>query len=235
MSKFMDQHDWHLVRSTPLFGAIPRETADRILEGHGPRAYDRGVLLFEQGTTATSFYVVLEGWVKIYRTTPDGNETVVATFRRGETFAEAAIFMGGHYPVSAETVTACRLLRVNGAALRRAIHNEPDLALAMLASSSHHLKALVEQIEQMKRLTGPQRLADFLLRLCSDSGVSCMIQLPYEKSLIANRLGMKPESLSRALVKLKPLGVSVDRDTVSVEDLRKLAQFVEDAGDDDYL
>lgn len=230
----MDQHDWQIVRATPLFGALSREAADHMLDGLGPRAYDRGVLLFEQGTPATCFYVVLEGWVKIYRTTPEGQETVVATFRRGETFAEAAIFMGGRYPVSAETVTACRLVRINGDTLRRIIHDQPDLALAMLASSSHHLKALVEQIEHMKRLTGPQRLADFLVRLCPFQDGPCKVNLPYEKALIANRLGMKPESLSRALGKLKPFGVNVDRDCVTLEDPRKLARYVEEAGDDDY-
>ena len=230
----MDQHDWQVVRSTPLFGALPREAADRIIGGLGALVYDRGVLLFEQGTPAIAFFVVLEGWVKIYRTTPEGYETVVATFRRGETFAEAAIFMGGRYPVSAETVTTCRLVRVNGETLRRAIHDQPDLALAMLASASHHLKALVEQIEQMKRMTGPQRLADFLVRLCPCQHGSCTIHLPYEKALIANRLGMKPESLSRALGKLKPLGVSVDRETVAIEDARKLSLFVEESGDDEF-
>ncbi len=230
----MDQHDWNIVRSTPLFGAIPRESADRILGGLGAKVYDRGVLLFEQGTPATCFYVVLDGWVKIYRTTPEGQETVVATFRRGETFAEAVIFMGGRYPVSAETVTACRLVRINGETLRNVIHDKPDIALAMLASSSHHLKALIEQIEQMKRMTGPQRLADFLLRLCPCNTGPCKINLPYEKALIANRLGMKPESLSRALTKLKPIGITVDRDSVQIEDVRKISQFIEETGDDEY-
>jgi len=228
----MDQHDWQVVRASPLFGALPRDAADRIVGGLGARAYDRGVLLFEQGTPAEAFFVVLDGWVKIYRTTPEGHETVVATFRRGETFAEAAIFMGGRYPVSAETVTPCRLLRINGDTLRRAIHDQPDLALAMLASTSHHLKALVEQIEQMKRMTGPQRLADFLMRLCHCQEGACTVSLPYEKALIANRLGMKPESLSRALAKLKPLGVTVDREAVSIEDARRLGNFIKERHDD---
>lgn len=205
----------------------------RILDGLGPRGYDRGVLLFEQGTEADSFFVVLDGWVKIYRTTPEGHETVVTVFRRGEIFAEAAIFMGGRYPVSAETVTACRLLRVNGEKLRRIIFENPNLALSMLASASYHLKSLVEQIEQMKRLTGPQRLADFLLRLCPGYEGACTVNLPFEKSLIANRLGMKPESLSRALAKLKPIGISTERDIVSIEDIGKVVKFVEDVGEDE--
>lgn len=229
----MDKHDWDIVRATPLFGTVPKEAAMRILDGLGPRGYDRGVLLFEQGTEADSFFVVLEGWVKIYRTTPEGHETVVTVFRRGEIFAEAAIFMGGRYPVSAETVTACRLLRVNGEKLRRVIFENPNLALSMLASASYHLKSLVEQIEQMKRMTGPQRLAEFLLRLCPGDDGACTVNLPFEKSLIANRLGMKPESLSRALGKLKPIGVSTERDAVSIDDIGKVIKFVEDIGEDE--
>ena len=100
----------------------------------------------------------------------------------------------------------------------------------MLASASYHLKALVEQIEQIKLLSASQRIADFLVRLCPIREGSCTIDLPYEKALIASRLGMKPESLSRALAKLRPLGVSVDREQVSIVDVDLLVRHVE-AGD----
>jgi hypothetical protein len=51
--------------------------------------------------------------------------------------------------------------------------------------------------------------------------------------LLANRLGMKPESLSRALAKLRPLGVSVDRETVAVENVQSLRDFVAERNDSD--
>jgi CRP-like cAMP-binding protein len=180
--------------------------------------------------------VVLDGWVKVFRTTHDGHEAVVGVFRRGETFAEAAIFLGGRYPVSAEVTTKARLLRVDGELLRKRIREQPDLALSMLASASYHLKALVEQIEQIKLLSAPQRIADFLVRLAPVKCGSCHIELPYEKALIANRLGMKPESLSRALAKLRPLGVGVDRETVSVVDVGLLISYVEssDRGEEGF-
>ena len=103
----------------------------------------------------------------------------------------------------------------------------------MLASASHHLKFLVEQIEQIKLMTAPQRLADFLLRLCPTDAGSCRILLPYEKTLIANRLGMKPESLSRAFAKLRGQGVTVDREEVTIGDPRALKDYIE-AGSEDY-
>lgn len=173
----MDAHDWQIVRSTPLFGTIPQETAQSLIGNQAVRVYDKGTVLFQQGEPAESFYVVLDGWVKLFRITPEGDEAVVGVFRRGEIFAEAAIFLGGRYPVGAAVVTPSRLLRVDGDVLRRRIREQPDLALSMLASASYHLKALVEQIEQIKLLSAPQRIADFLVRLCPVKDGSCTIEL----------------------------------------------------------
>lgn len=220
--------DWKTVRSTPLLGAMPTDVVQALVGGGGVRTCGKGTLLFQQGDPASDFFVVLEGWVKLYRLTPEGDEAVVAIFTRGETFAEGAMFMGGRYPVAAETVAPSRLLQIDGTQLRKNIRENPDLAFPMLASASLHLKSLVEQIEQIKLLSGTQRIAQFLLRLCSAEATGpTTVELPYEKALIANRLGMKPESLSRALMRLRPFGVTVDREHVVIADVAKLAEFVE--------
>lgn len=232
----MDPSDWKIVRSTPLFGTVSQEVAQSLIGNQPVSVHKKGDTLFRQGEPADSFFVVLGGWVKLYRVTPDGNEAVVGVFRCGETFAEAAMFLGGRYPVSAEVVTNARLIRVDGQLLRRRIKEQPELALSMLASASYHLKYLVEHIEHIKVLSAPQRLAEFLARLSPVKEGSATIELPYEKALLANRLGMKPESLSRALAKLRPLGVSVDREHVSIVDVTLLTQFVDssDRGDEGF-
>ena len=232
----MDPSDWKIVRSTPLFGTVSQEVAQSLIGNQPVSVHKKGDTLFRQGEPADSFFVVLGGWVKLYRVTPDGNEAVVGVFRCGETFAEAAMFLGGRYPVSAEVVTNARLIRVDGQLLRRRIKEQPELALSMLASASYHLKYLVEHIEHIKVLSAPQRLAEFLARLSPVKEGSATIELPYEKALLANRLGMKPESLSRALAKLRPLGVSVDREHVSIVDMTLLTQFVDssDRGDEGF-
>ena len=232
----MDQSDWQIVRSTPLFGTVSQEVAQSIIGHQLVTVHQKGDTLFHQGDPADSFFVLLGGWVKLYRVTHDGNEAVVGVFKPGETFAEAAMFLGGRYPVSAEVVTNARLLRVDGKMLRRRITEQPELALSMLASASYHLKYLVEHIEHIKVLSAPQRVAEFLVRLAQVREGGAVIELPYEKALLANRLGMKPESLSRALAKLRPLGVSVDREQVSIVDVALLAGFVDssDRGDEGF-
>lgn len=220
--------DWNIVRSTPLFGGMSSDVLRSLLGHIVPRVCAKGVILFQQGEPAKDFFVVLDGWVKVYRQTPEGDEAVVVVFKRGETFAEGAMFAGGRYPVSAETVAPTRVLQIDGQHLRQSILDNPHMAFAMMASMSGHLKALVEQIEQIKLLSGSQRLAEFLLRLCPNAENAAVVGLPYDKALIANRLGMKPESLSRSLSRLRRLGVTVEREQVRISDVRRLLNFVED-------
>jgi CRP-like cAMP-binding protein len=228
----MNQTDWELVRRIPLFSNMDLAVAQRLIGSNDVRQYHKGVTLFQQGETASSFFIVLDGWVKVYRMLPNGQDAVVGVFRRGETFAEAAMFMGGHYPVCAETATNARLLKIDAATLRRAITESPEVAMSMLASVSHHVKFLVEQIEQIKLLSAPQRIADFLLQQCPCREGGCTVELPFEKALIANRLNMKPESFSRAIRKLQVLGVTVTHNQVEISDVRSLVEFVEN-GDSD--
>lgn len=229
----MDAADWDIVKSTPLFGAMPLQTAQALVGNAAPRLYEKGTTLFLQGEPAAAFFIVIDGWVKIYRTTPDGLEVVLHVFKRGETFAEAAIFLGGRYPASGETVAPSRLLRVEGTAFRSRIEERPALAMSMLASASYQLKFLVEQIEQIKVRSAPQRIADFMVRLTQVRKGSAVIELPFEKGLLANRLGMKPESFSRALAQLRAHGVTVERGTVNIADIGRLLSFVEYAPEDE--
>ena len=107
---------------------------------------------------------------------------------------------------------------------------EPQLAFDMLAAASMRLRELVDEIEELKAKSAPQRIADFFVKQAGSTSGSVRIALPYEKALIAARLGMKPESFSRALLRLSPLGVTVDRESVTIDDVARLAAFAEGTG-----
>ncbi len=228
----MNPADWAILKSTAFFSAMPAEDALSLIGTQSPRTYEKGVTLFRQGEPSTAFFVALSGWVKLYRVTPDGLEVVLNVFKTGETFAEAAMFLGGRYPACAETVSPARLLRIEAAAFRARIHERPELALSMLASASRQLKSLIGQIEQIKVRTAPQRIAEFIIGLApKGGGAPAEIEFPFEKNLLANRLGMKPESFSRALAKLRPYGVTVDKENVRIANPGKLQDFVDYTGD----
>lgn len=229
----IDAVDTEIVAATPLFRGLSPQMSETLVGKSVPRAYDKGAMLFHQGEQATAFFIILDGWVKIYRNTPDGLEVVLHVFKRGESFAEAAMFLGGRYPASAETVAPSRLLKIDGEGFRARIRERPDLAMSMLASASYQLKMLVEQIEQIKVRSAHQRIADFLIRITAERDGPAVVELPFEKSLLANRLGMKPESFSRALRRLRSYGVTVDREVVKIDDVARLLTLIEYSQDDE--
>lgn len=221
----MTVNEWTMLMATPLFKAMGPDIVRSVIQTRAAQHFERGAQIFQQGDPANSFFFIFEGWVKLYRQREDGEEVVVTICTAGETFAEGAMFMGGRYPVSAEAVSMARIIRVDGGALRKAIEQQPQLAFDMLAAASAHLRLHVAQIEQLKVQSVPQRIADFLLKQGHADAGPLTIALPYEKALIANRLGMTPESFSRGLAKLRTLGVEVERDKVRIADISKLTRY----------
>ncbi len=217
-----------IARSSLLLRNTSDELSERILSQAHSRSYERGATVFLQGERATAIFIVLEGWVKLYRIAPNGAEAVVGVFTKGRSFGEAMAFSHGTYPVAAEAVTDCTLLRIESDTLLRMIRDEPDVALSILAATFAHLHGLVAQIEQLKAQTGAQRVAEFLLELCTAPSGACTVTLPYEKVLIAGRLGMKPESLSRAFSRLKDAGVTVRQNHAVIADVAALRTFAEE-------
>jgi CRP-like cAMP-binding protein len=214
-------------RRSVLLRGLADDALQDVLASATVQDAPHGTTLFVEGDPAHSVYVVLEGWIKLCRLSPSGAEAVVGVFARGESFAEAVAFRNATYPVNAEAVTDARLLRLDVATLLDGMRRRPDLGPAILAAAFSHLHALVQQVEQLKARTGAQRLAAFLVDLCPADAGACTVTLPYDKALLAGRLGIQPESLSRAFGRLRDAGVQVRQTQASIDDVARLRAFVD--------
>ena len=225
-----NEADWAALRMCPLFRHTGETPVLRLAEKARVITVERGQIVFTQGDPADAFYIVLEGWVKLYRLTSGGDEAVVTVLTRGESFAEPVMFLGGRYPVIAEAASHGRLLRIEHATFVQCLEHESDLAAAMLASIGRRAAELTEQIGALKLLDAPRRVGEFFLHLLAGGSEGARIALPYEKVLIAARLGMTPESFSRTLGQLRKIGVRVSKDKVTIEDVARLRAYC-DGGD----
>ncbi len=222
----LSKEDWSVISRSSLLEAVPPDVLDRLVNGNAHMALAKGEMLFEEGDPAMACYVILAGWIKLVRTDSEGHETVVEVFSKGDCFAEAAAYVSGKYPVSAEAVTGVRLLRVDSQRIHDEILSKPQVAFSMLASMSRRLHRLVDQIEQIKARNATERLASFLLGLSGQNEGRAVFELPFSKVLIAARLGMTPESLSRTLNQLRDQGVNVDGGHIEIKDCARLRAFL---------
>lgn len=225
-------NDVEVLKNLPLFEGLPSKVVMNLLGNSVVRNYPRRTTLFVQGDKADRFFVVFSGWVKLYRQAADGTETVIQVFGPGESFAEAAMFGDGHYPVGAEIAGDARLLEVLNLPFRQQLIADPDLLFRMMATLSTRLKGFVHRTEQLTTRTSEQRVAAFLLQFClSHDGNPVTLKLPYNKHLVAGRLGMKPETFSRALARLRQHGVSVEGSEIHIEDPSAIAQYAAEEED----
>lgn len=211
-----------------LFATLPGDVADRLLDAAHLKRLRRGQTLFHHGDTAHAIHIVTEGWVKLYRIAPNGTEAVVGVMTRGQSFGEPIALRRAAYPVSAEATTNAELLAIPALAFLDILHAHPETAISVLSATFLHLQGLVEQIEQLKARSGAQRVAEFLLELCPEGAESATVNLPYDKALIAGRLGMKPESLSRAFARLRHFGVNVHQASASIASVSALHGLAHD-------
>jgi len=219
------------IKDAAILAGLPDPLRARILSAAHIRRAGIGETIFLQGEAARAVYIVAEGWVKLYRMAPSGTEAVVSILTRGRSFGEAVALRDAPYPVSAEAITDVTLVRIDAAQLRQQMQDDPKLAMAMLAATYVHLQSLVAQVEQLKARSGVQRVAEFLANLASCEDGNCTVMLPYNKALIAGRLGMKPESLSRAFARLRDHGVRIEASMAHIDDLAALRDLAaEDPG-----
>ncbi len=220
--------DLNVVRRINVFRGLNPLMFERLIATAGTLTLKEHQVVFRQSDPATAFFIVIAGWVKLYRLTIAGDEAVIQVFTKGDSFAEAAALTGDPYLATAEAVSDARVVRIPAEHVVKCIRGMPEIALAMIASTSQHMQHLVQQVEQLKAQTGLQRLAEFLAWLCPLDGDKCTIALPYDKALIAGRLGLKPESLSRAFARLRSVGVIVHASHIVVRDPHKLSELAAD-------
>ena len=84
----------------------------------------------------------------------------------------------------------------------------------------------------MKLLSADQRVAEFLLGICGEKTGAVTLSLPHEKSLIAKRLGMKPATFSRAIARIRDLGIEMAGNHASIRDTSVVLAFVNRSNED---
>ncbi|MGI9485171.1 MAG: Crp/Fnr family transcriptional regulator [Geminicoccaceae bacterium] len=210
-----------------LFGGLESEEIFDLLADATVRKYACGTVLFAQEEPADRFFLVLEGWVKLSRETRDGHESVIGLFSKGESFAEAAMFESELFPVDGTAIDDSRLLVIPAGSFRRRLSERPELTFKLLGSMSKHMRQLVQQIEQLTSRTSAERVAGFLAGLARGATPPIRLHLPVDKVLIAGRLGMQPETFSRALARLRNHGVQVDGHEVAIKNLEHLQELAE--------
>lgn len=222
--------DFEGLKEIPLFSHVDVDCLQDLLASDSVQEYGTETLLFNAGDEADCFYAVLQGAVHLLVLTEDGSEGVVRIIRAGESFAEAAMFGSGRFPVNAEAQADTVLVRIDKARLMSVIGDRPELLVEMFEALAAHQTFLTEEVLRLRTQSPAQRLASYLLTVYEVTDWQGKGQLPLHKQLIAGRIGVDPATLSRVLRRLEPAGIICRGNDVQVEDIEGLRDYCESFG-----
>jgi CRP/FNR family transcriptional activator FtrB len=212
----------------PLLAQLTERVLQRLAAHTTIVAVAEDVELYRQGESADELYMVIEGQLAGFTVAPNGTTAVIEVMHAGQTLGLATVLARLPRLMGVRTVTPCRLLRIQSEGLLALIEQEPSLTAALLHAEAIEFRALVRQVCDLKLRTTAQRLGCYLLSLSSTAtGNTTALRLPFDKRLLAARLGCRQENLSRAFAALRSFGVETHGARVILHDIASLRAYSE--------
>ncbi|MHC8495021.1 Crp/Fnr family transcriptional regulator [Thalassospira sp. SM2505] len=208
-SKPLSDSDREIMMNVPLLFALGEDRIEGLIARCRVACHARGEHLFRAGDVAENFYILLSGHLRLVKTSPLGEETVMHFLTQPGAFAEAVSFAGRPYPVDCEVMEDCEIVEIPRAAYLSILRSAPDVLGDVLSGLLRWERFFLEEIYKIRHTRPLQRIASFLIDFEERSGEPLDDQggtsFP-EKRQIASRIGITPETFSRSLRKLEASG-----------------------------
>lgn len=184
-------------------------------------------MLFAEGDPCAGLFVVAGGRVRIFKTSANGREHVLAIEGPGSSIAELPVFDGGKYPASAAAIEKSELVFVSRADFRAICLEHPEVALKVLQVVGGRLRRLVGIIEELSFTTVRHRLISWLLRQAKTEGRPTprgpAFSLGASHQELAAQIGTVRELVSRNMARLQAQGfIGISGREVVILDLEGL-------------
>ena len=214
------------LRSTPLLRDLDDRVMHRLAGISKIQFVPEGTELCRQGEPAHQLFIVMDGQLAGSSTAANNTTAVVEVIRAGQTLGLSTLLARLPRLLSVHAITPCHLLSIDAPGLLKLVSEETSLVTALLRAEANEFRALVRQVCDLKLRTTAQRLGCYLLALSTEKQANATaLRLPFDKRLLAARLGCRQENLSRAFAALRSFGVETHGARVILHDIACLREY----------
>jgi CRP-like cAMP-binding protein len=220
--KFIDNQQYHhKIKDTSLFCVCSDDEIRSLLASAQSFSFEKNAVVFLKDSKATYFYFLVEGAIKLYKSSLNGKEIIIHTVKPGAIFAEAAIFGNRNYPVNAETTRRSVILGFQRELVVDIIRRNPEFAIHLLDDFANRIKTFSETIEQQAFLDVRSRLGGLFQCWICERGIRNGSNIVIAKDIsikeIAERVGTVREVASRMLKKFQNEGlISIEGNSIKI-------------------
>ena len=220
-----------LLSGVPVFAALAPPDLARIAQVAVPRSFPAGQVVFREGDSSDTCYVVRSGHARALREHPDGRSITLANFGPGDIFGELAMFDDERRSATIEAIDALDCVAITGSDMRRLIREHSDIAAKLVVSLGRRLRDANERLARQSFQTVQSRVASVLAQLAQQAQAEGAgerdVLIKATQADLAKLAGSSRESASRFLATLERAGViSQGRGRLTVHDPAALQGYV---------
>lgn len=216
----------------PLFAELSVEELRKITAISSLVNYKKGEFVFHEGEAFPGIYIVLKGLVKIFKISPQGKEYILHLLRKPNLFGDVPLFTGGKCPASVQIMEDSTLLFIPKNEFLQLLKDNPELSFKIMAGFAKRLESITVKAVDLSLKEVVNRLADYIVKGIESNHNSNLpepfFKIPLSNPTIAAYLGTIPETISRAIKKLKDSRIiRVHGRTIFVQDFENLKKLAE--------
>ena len=189
-----------LLARAPLFASLNRNWYEILASSAQIHRLLKNQFLYRRGDAATGVYLVAVGQIKAsIPVARSRHGKVIEMFGPGDSFGETLMLLNHPHIFDAQALEDSVVIWLDKRDIEQILSLEAEFALKMLKNVSLRFETLLHDIETVSTHSASERVAEYLLK---QPRQGTQTQLKFSKCLIASRLGLQAESLSRALQRL---------------------------------
>jgi len=219
-----------LLGGVSVFSTLERSDLERIAQLAVPRDFEPGEVVFREGDSSDTCYVVSGGRARAIRSHRDGRTITLATFGPGDIFGELALFEDERRSATVEAIERTSVLGVLGPDMRRLMNEHAEISARLVIALGRRLRETNERLSRQSFQTVQSRVAVVLSQLVEQEladGQRGDVLVTATQADLAQLAGSSRESASRFLAVLERAGViSQGRGRLVVHDSEALKHYV---------
>jgi CRP-like cAMP-binding protein len=220
-----------LLGRVPVFAELAPDDLVQVAALAVPRRFEGGQVIFREGDSSDTCYVVRFGHCRAVREHSDGRSLTLATFGPGDFFGELAMFDAERRSATVETTEPVEVCAILGDDMRRLLRVHPDIAVKLVITLGRRLRETNDRLARQSFQTVQSRVATVLEGMvaaaCREGAEPRDVLVTATQADLAQIAGSSRESASRFLAVLERAGVITQgRGRLTVHDPEALQRYV---------
>ncbi len=197
------------LQEIPIFSALEEKYISELKNEVYIKQYSKNSIVFYEGDKSEYLHILMEGDVKLYKTSPKGSQIQINRFSAPSLIAEFACFEKEAFPATCEFVTDGTIGLLHFDKLYNYL-NQPAFSLELIKSLTAKVILLSALVHKETILSSEAKVADLMIKK-----VAIFNRL--KNNEIASILNLTPETFSRILTKFKKEKIiSINKHTLKI-------------------